>query len=41
MISEQIMEDYLEIENDHQQWMKKLKFAILAISLAGLIIFSL
>ncbi len=41
MISEQIIEDYLEQENDHQQFIKKLKFVILAISLAGLIAFSL
>lgn len=41
MISEQIIEDYLEHENDYNQLIKKIKVTVLLISITGLIIFSL
>jgi hypothetical protein len=41
MISEQIIQDYLEQENDYSSRVTKVKIALLVISLTGLIFFSL
>lgn len=40
MITEQIIEDYLEQESDHAEKMYKLKITLLFISVIGLMIFS-
>jgi|GEM_PF-2318635 hypothetical protein len=41
MISEQIIQDYLEQEKDYSSKVTKIKIALLLISLTGLLIFSL
>lgn len=41
MISEQIIEDYLEQENNYQDWITKIKLTVLLISITALILFSL
>lgn len=41
MITEQIIEDYLEQESDHSEKIYKLKVTLLFISIIGLMIFSL
>jgi|AntRauTorcE11897_2_1112592.scaffolds.fasta_scaffold00494_14 hypothetical protein len=40
MISEQIIEEYLEQENNSSQIVAKLKVTLLLISIAGLLMFS-